>query len=445
MISLRCPCGADLYHLSRQFFYEVCEGWFAPPTGISLLAAPSRTLDISSTAKCFFRYSLPLCYHMRCVSPILAAVFFAGCLISYSGAQTTTPPPSTSSPATAAAATTKVAPLFTSGDLVLHNPVEGCSVFVSAVLAAAIIELFLDFFANIKSRYFQRVFASVREETLLVGLMTLVLIFTTSLDILHPKWEALFNYAVMCLLFMVGFFIFIVAATVGLLGMQMNRWKDFEAARIDADNVLTGREIIIRQSRDQFRESAKALKIECHPDLKFTDYMRKCTRHTVASVCDLNWKSWMALSIMIIINGVRSKISYGSIDATVNVSRSDRTANAISYICFIGYSTLGVYVLLSFLLHHRLATFSEKRIAVDSEQILSSSKHLFFAKQSTTCHIFQSIVIILEWYLALFALGMASELYNEFGGLAFLFYAAAVIPVLILCICCPGPSQLLRY
>ena len=329
------------------------------------------------------------------------------------------------------------AQLFTSGDMIMRNPVEGSTIFVTAVLVASVVEWLIDYLRAIESDSFQLVFESVREETLIVGVMTLLLIFVLSLGLLRTKWVIMLNYAVMSLLLMVVFFVIIISSMVIVLRIQLNKWQEFERVRMDADPLLSSKELTFKQCRDRFRESVVAMDAKFNIDVLFSEYLKRVQRFTVARIADLSWKSWACLGLLIIINGVRSRFTTGFTGGEDSeLTRNQRLANVASYIGFVGYGTLLFYFILHLRLSRQLTAFAsepaaEKKKYVEGFDIKSSSKLLFFGSLETTAQILQSTILFMEWYMAVFALGMVFESWREFKYTAFALYIAAIIPPVV--------------
>lgn len=342
--------------------------------------------------------------------------------------------------ATVVAASVFVAPaeaqnIYTGPDLNVLYPVEGTAIFVAVVLSAAVVEYVIDVLMAIENDYFQKVYSSVREETIVCSILTMLMIFAKSVGTLQPKWVLMLNYAVLGLFFMVLFFVVIIGGSVMSLRLEVSKWRRFEGTRIDADPMLSYKEIIFKACRDRFRESLALHDVKSSNDVMFTDYMQRMQRFTVAAITDLSWKSWLALAVMVIINGVRSRITTGSQTGVARLSRADRTINVSTYIGVVGYGTLLIYMVVHFMLQMRLRSFAQASItskdADGNVEVSSSQARLFFSRFATTSHIFQCTVLVLEWYLSVFALGMAYEISQEYGYLAILIFASAVLPMFI--------------
>ncbi len=317
----------------------------------------------------------------------------------------------------------------------MRNPVEGCTIFVSAVFVASVVEWLLDFFRTIDSPSFHLIFESVTQETLLVGIMTLVLIFVLSLNLLVSKWEVMLNYAVMSLLLMVVCFVIIVSLVVIIMRIQLNRWRDFEAARMDVDPLLSSREALYKKCRDRFRESVVSMDASFSKEVLFAEYLKRVHRFVLARVADLSWKSWACLGLLIVINGVRSRFTTGfSGGSTDGLTSQQRLANVLSYIGFVGWGTLLLYLGLHLRLASQLEKFAEEPAAKqtpDGLEIKKPSELLFFGSMETTSHILQCTLLFMEWYLAVFALGMVFESWRSFGYSALGLYVFAIIPPIV--------------
>ena len=164
-------------------------------------------------------------------------------------------------------------------------------------------------------------------------------------------------------------------------------------------------------------------------------------------------KSEPALAHVIDISGIHSKITAGpttpngaeSNSATLapaaEITDGDRLINVASYILVVGYGTLVTFPVMHSILGARLKSFAMEPIAKDEGggeiSIKSSAKLLFFESFDTTCHIFQCTILILEWYFAVFVLGMAYEIWRTYSLFALVFFGAATAPVAIFIVVFP--------
>jgi hypothetical protein len=325
--------------------------------------------------------------------------------------------------------------IYSGPDLVVLYPVEGTGIFATVVLGASLVEFLIAYLMGIDNDYFQLVYKCVAEETIVCSLLTLVMIFAKSLGTLQPKWVMMLNYAVLSLFFMVVFFVGIIGSVVIVLHLRMKRWHAFEeSTRIDVDPKLSSHELLYKQCRDRFRESIVGKDLKYIPDMKFHGYMQRMERFTVAEITDLSWKSWVALAVIVVVNGVRARITTGTGGNTV-LTTTDRSINVASYIGFVGYGALALYVVTHYLLYFRLRAFASTPAAKVNElthqiELLSSRRLLYFADFRTTAQVFQCSVLILEWYLAVFVLGMGFEVYRTYAYVSIVIFAAAVLPLL---------------
>jgi hypothetical protein len=316
------------------------------------------------------------------------------------------------------------------------NPVEGCTIFIALCFIAAVVEVWLSRIRQGNSTFFNTLFASVAQETLIVGLMTLLLTFVGTLGQLSPLWVALLHYDVVSLMLMVICFVVIVSLVVVALRIQLNQWKRFEGARMDQDPLHSTKEDIYTKCRDKFRETLREKGISYPPQLLFTMYVERRYHTVLALVADLDWKAWFVLAAFVAINGVRQQIIIGS---AVEGSATELTSqqgyiDLFSFIVICGFAPVMVFLLLHSSLERRVQKFGAKPLMRQHERELVAhmaqpSKDLFFEDVGVTAQVFQFIILLFEWYLAFFILILSNSAWNLMGALALVVYAAALIPL----------------
>ena len=328
--------------------------------------------------------------------------------------------------------------LFTTGDQMALNPVEGCTIFVSLCFLAAVIEIVLADMRMGNSTFFNTIFASVAQETLIVGLMTLLLNLVATLGQLSALWVAMLQYAVVSLLFMVISFVVIVSVVSVALRLQLNVWKNFEGARMDQDPRHNAKEGLYTKFRDKFRETLHQKEISFPQQLLFTSYVGRRHHHVLALVADLDWKAWLVLAAFVAINGVRQQIVIGNSVGTkiVTLTTQQNYIDLFSYILCCGYAPVMVFLLLHSSLESRAQKFGMKPLMRQHERELvghmaKPTVDLFFGETVTTAQVFQLIILILEWYLAFFILVFANGSWSLLGPLALVVYIAALVPLCI--------------
>eukprot|EP00759_Apiculatamorpha_spiralis_P023286 PhF_6_TR27135/c0_g1_i3/m.39599 len=192
------------------------------------------------------------------------------------------------------------AEIYSSGDIVLQNPVESCTIFIFVIMLSAALELLLHHLSHIENKYFRVVFEALSEEVMIVGVLALLLLFGSSVVSGMPdRWVTIFNWAHMCLFFMAVFFTGIVISIITSVQRQAKRWKIFEETRLD-DARVTKDENRYRMATEHYRDTLAYLGMKGMEDVDFADYIAKMQRHSVVEITDLSWKSWAGLSILVI-------------------------------------------------------------------------------------------------------------------------------------------------
>ena len=325
--------------------------------------------------------------------------------------------------------------IYTRPDPVAKFPVEATAVFFLALIFASLVEFFIDYLADIESEYFQVIFDSIKQETLVCSLLTMLIIFSKSLGAFAAKWSLMLNYSVLTLFFMIIFMMVIVGAVVLSLRVEMNKWKYFEGTRIDADPQLSDKEELFRACRDRFHESLRAKGMTPREGLKFSDYLLRVEKHSMKSITDLGWKCWAGLGVLILMNGVRSRITAPA-DDTQALQQTDYTINLASYIVMVGFGCLAFFLILHYVVQSRARQFSKDpaaKLAANGTTwiVVNASEFLFFGSMETTAQLFQTVILVLEWYFAVFVLAMIYDVFRVYGGVGLIWLIFAVLPLII--------------
>ena len=367
-------------------------------------------------------------HHFGAPFPFLFSVVAPG------SAQVVTVPPDTS---TGITSTDPV--LYITDDLILLNPVEGTTLFMMVIILGAAAEIAFDKLKGINDHGFHTVFGSIVEETMLCGIMSMVLIFVTSLGKLSSSWLNIINNSVLTLLIMAVYFALLAFGVLKLVKRMMGVFREFESSRMGVDPLLSVREQIYKESEEYFRETVSyhKLKVDGVKEILYADYLHNRSAHVVAQVFDLSWKNWLVLAVFVIVNGVRSRIALGTDSER---STGSLVAHYMSYIIIIGFLPISIYAGLHVTLRMRLSKVIGKPVVDPSRrrdprhnitEEATPSRYLFFGDLGITTSVFQSIILMIEWYLAYFTLNMIGTGFHQLGPLTALFLVLSISPLLV--------------
>lgn len=321
---------------------------------------------------------------------------------------------------------------------------------------------------EIKGKFFHEMFDTISEEILVVGVLSLLLSFGSSIpNSIPPSWCIMLQWTHVCLLFMGIFFVLMLIAMVLVMYRHHATNRKFEINRISNKAFeLSTDELAYKHAYQHFRLCCKAYGIEEDLELVcFSDYILKTEKEQIVVVGDLTWRSWLGLTVMVIINASRTRIP-----ALVSgLGDHKDTADIATYIFFMGLLPMGVFLRISSTLNTRMSQFLDKRGVTSSvtgrerETLLDDPllggggdasgndgarirpsdledprSFLLWQTPETTLAILQMLFLAIVWYGAVFCLNM---LYITFTlpsiYLTLVFILTCFIPVVVLAIILP--------
>jgi hypothetical protein len=254
--------------------------------------------------------------------------------------------------------------LYKSGESIISNPIESYAVFLVVVLLCAVIEYLFAVANDVQSKFFHSMFTTISEEVLVVGLLSLLLSFGTSLPSYIPQsWCVMTQWTHVCLLLMGFFFVFVLLILCYLTIAQHRSMRKFEMNRINTNiSQLSGMDLMFRKAHRYFRICCQAYDLADDADAIFlSDYLLKIQKLQLLALGDLSWKSWLALSTAVVLNASRTRIP-----AMANLGTNTDLVDIGSYVALMGVVPLGAYLYMHQLLNRRFAQFFDKRLEEQS-------------------------------------------------------------------------------
>jgi hypothetical protein len=357
---------------------------------------------------------------------------------------------------------------YRSGLVLINNPIQLGSAFAAAFVVCAIVEKMYATAGEVSNTFFRALFPAVSEEVLVLGTLSLCLTLGTSLipnlaD--YQDWAIMCDWAQACLLFMAVTFVVIVSAIAGIFNKTIQRFDKFETQRLGTRGLdVDDREQLFTLAVNKFKFSLRACGFD--KPVFLARYLRPIGERNVVSVANLTWKVWLALSGMVVLNALRTKL----VDAAVG---GDGVLNVASFIIVCGYGPLLLYIQVHRQLVRRCGQYLEigaaeaatvaasmdpNNGALSAVGLSSAGRNVndaaaafvvsradlddptaFLVWQSlpTTILILQVSFFFLVWFGAVFFLSMMYRVFTFNIGLALLFFVAAVAPLVIYCMMCP--------
>jgi hypothetical protein len=355
--------------------------------------------------------------------------------------------------------------LYSSGEIIIANPLESSSVLLVVVLLCACMEYLFTLAGEIKGKFFHQMFDTISEEILVVGVLSLLLSFGSSIPSSIPaSWCIMLQWTHVCLLFMGVFFVLMLVSMVFVMHRHHTTYRKFEINRISNKAFeLNTAELSYKHAYQQFRLCCQAYSIQEDLELVcFSDYVLKTEKEQLVTVGDLTWRSWLGLTVMVVINASRTRVP-ALIDA---LGDQKDTVDIATFIFFMGMVPMLVFLKISSTLSSRLSQFLDKRgvtssvAARERETLLDDPllgggadgagnpdggsairpsdledprSFLLWQTPETTLAILQMVFLAIVWYGAVFCLNM---LYVTFTlpsiYLTLLFVISCLIPVFVL-------------
>ena len=337
--------------------------------------------------------------------------------------------------------------VYTSGDVILEHPIESSTIMLFVIGVSASLEYLLDTAGEVENKYFRVMFEALSEEITVVGLLSLILSFSESiLADLPPRWLDIFNWAHMCLFFMAICLILIVGVLLVTVVSHGKKWMDFEVTRI---HQAKGRKNYFKGKENQFY-NAHCKFFECvtiagyteeqKEKILFSDYLLKAERACLVELTDLSWRSWMALTTMIIINALRTKFIpikvYNEL-GEFSLEQNERLINFSTYVGFCGFLPLIGFLMIN----HRLNLRLEQYLAYDPLQkgaaptnlreLYDPKAFLFWQSTEGTLTVLQIFIMFFEWYISVFCLSMLYEAMTKFDVFYRLLIILAFMPLVV--------------
>jgi hypothetical protein len=356
------------------------------------------------------------------------------------------------------------ASLYSSGDLILQNPIESSSIFLMVVVVCASIEYLFSLAEKVDSKFFRTMFGTISEEVLVFGVLSLMLTFGSSLvQNLPEQWAVMFDWAHICLLFMTIMFVALLCIVCLNVFSGNQRWSKFEADRItQGTESHSSREQRYRMAQDKFHLALRAHNFPT--TVNFTAYVLKAEKVNLVTLGNLSWKSWLALSTIVVLNALRTRaIPQTDPDPDVLLSPTESLINIGTFVLVAGYGALALYLALHvrqqlrfrqylMLTTHTggspiladIAAASATRdglsepLAPSKTDLDDPLSFLLWQSHENSMAMVQAVFMFLVWYAAVFCLNMLYKTATQFNvGITLVVLCVAVAPIIVFVIMAP--------
>lgn len=358
---------------------------------------------------------------------------------------------------------------YHAGQTVIQNPIQLGSAFASAFIVCAIVEKLYATANDVSNNFFKVLFPAVSEEVLVLGTLSLFLTFFSSLVpnlSRYEEWAVMCDWAQASLLFMAVMFVVVVSAIAVIWNKTLGRFEKFETQRLGTRGIeVDEREQLFTLAVNKFKHAMRAYGYQ--KPVFLSRYLRPIGEAIVVKVANLSWKTWLALSGMVVLNALRTKI----VDVIIG---GDGILNVATFIIVCGYGPLLLYQWVHRRLTQRCEQFlqlgaaeaatiaasmdpnngalsavglsSAGRDVGDAAAAMSTSRmdledptaFLVWQSHATTITILQIAFFYLVWFSSVFFLSMMYQVFTFNVGLALFFFVLAISPMTIYCMQCPS-------
>ena len=348
-----------------------------------------------------------------------------------------------------------MASLYRNGAILTLNPIESSSMYLFVVLVCAGCEYLFSESDKIESKFFKDMLEILSEEFLVVGLMSLALTWFGTFVELTGTWNTMVQWAQVCLLFMLLFLVFFMIGLVSSTFRSNKNWKKIEETRLHVNLAqLHGRELYFRQATQDFQRSCEVFGVRPGA-VHLSNYLLKMEKKNLSMLADLSWRTWVALSIVLVANVLRTKAISGVANPMPGFTNPVEPG---SFIAVIGYGTFALFLFSHRTLEKRLVQYLERRTqgdTVSSETLTAIAAaaalglpsptqqrgltmadlddpraFLLWRSLENTIAIFQCVLLFFVWYLSAFSLNMLYLVLNlKTSGLSFGLLVVALVPI----------------
>lgn len=339
------------------------------------------------------------------------------------------------------------ASLYTSGDLILQNPIESSSIFLIVVVVCASIEYLFALGEEIDSKFFREMFSTMSEEVLVIGVLSLMLTFGSSvIPTLPLQWAVMFDWAHICLLFM-GLMLVGLICLVSLNVFSHNKaWAKFETNKITySGDTHSSREQRFKMAYEKFHIALKAHGYGT--DIPFAEYVLRGEKRNLIALGNLSWKSWLALSTIVVLNAMRTRAvpqHPSQTDPNDLLNETDNLINIAMYIGVCGYGTLALFLAIHLRLQLRFRQYLmlttggnegqrpgglDEPLAPTINDLDDPQSFLLWQSETQSMAMVQAVLMFLVWYMAVFGLNMMYRTFTFNVGFTILILGAAIAPL----------------
>lgn len=298
--------------------------------------------------------------------------------------------------------------IYTSGDVLLNNPVQWCVIFVAVILCSASMQYILAYLdVSITSKYPQMMVRTTEQEITVVGIVALCLMLATSFlpeDANQPLYAGIFSWTTMLVFFIALLYVMEMIFLYLVCAADIARWRRYEEGRLDTDDAdrLVLRERHYRLAYDRFADEL-LLVFQIHP--RVCPFHENCSvfyRRFLARMADFSFRCWLSLIVVTLLNFGRALYTpYASPSTT-----EERFFSAMVYMASTGWVVLFLFGVYCYLLFGSMSDLVNKRL----KRSTVGAEIVPFWNPIRSVEYLQCTMLSLNYYMTVFILGIADTI-----------------------------------
>jgi hypothetical protein len=336
------------------------------------------------------------------------------------------------------------ASLYKNGSLLTLNPIESSSMFLFVVIMCAACEYLFSQAEAIDSKFFHSLLDSISEEFLVIGVMSLALTLFGTFVEFTGTWNTMVEWSQVCLLFMMIFFVLVIISLAASTFRSNKAWQKVEELRSHLQIVdLAGNELYFRQATMDFETSCEVFGFK-RGAIPFSRYLLKIEKANLSLLADMSWRTWVALSIVLVANVLRTRVISGVENPHPGFVNPVQPG---SFIAVIGFGTFGLFIFSHRVMAKRLTQYLERRMVAEASlqpaavpwgerraatvaDLDDPRSFLLWRSLDNTVAIFQCVILFFVWYLAVFVLNILHLVVNaKSSAISAGLFVAAMVPI----------------
>ena len=337
--------------------------------------------------------------------------------------------------------------VYTSGTLILRQPIEASTIYLITVILASSIEYLFEMAGRVNSKFFRQLFKTQVEETFVFGTLILLLVIFSSFVADMPEgWAVVFAWVEMSIVFMAVWYCGLTSVVALKTAQFAKELETFETSRMGSGDQgdLKDYEKLFTNACTRFKMSMLAFGYD--KPLVHAKYLFRVQKRIICGLADLNWKVWLSMTVPTVFNAVRAGLMDGA----------EQSGNATIAVFIFWQGGLPVLLFLWVYrkINSQVRVYLNKDIdevahrvkSLDAnyadtaegevepftrEELADPKQFLIQSSLSNTVSVVQICMIQITWYGAILLVTMYAKIMAQNGGVAFVLFVGSLVPPVI--------------